>query len=133
MPKGIYFTGGKFTGIEIFGIAIGSARSINDMEKIITSRKEKFLYCQGANMMVPGANPYRIFSPNGGGDWYAIDEGHRIIGTAEEVYPGLLQSLDALEAIKDQVRGGKTIDPASSQGRSLLERAGFTVVERAGS
>ena len=134
MPRGIQTTGWGFKGIRLFGIALGSARSVTGIEDRLRRQYGKFLYCQGAttmllDVMVPDANSYHLFSPNGGRDWYAIDEDDAIIGTADEVYPGLLAHLDGMEALTDHAWKNGPIDLASPEGRGLLEGAGFTVVE----
>lgn len=129
MPRGIDMSGLCFSGIKLFGITFGSARSVTKMEDELQYHRKQYLYRQGGTTLVPGADSYKLFSPNGGKDWYAINEDHQIMGTADEVYSGLLKHLDGMEVLTGHVGKYGPIDPASTEGKDLLERAGFKVTE----
>ena len=129
MPREIQMSDLCFNGIRLFGIALGSARSVTKLEDELQHYRKQYLYRQGGTTMVPGADSYKLFSPNEGKDWYAINEDHQIMGTADDVYPGLLKHLDGMEVLTGHAGKYGPIDPSSLEGKDLLEKAGFTVAK----
>lgn len=78
---------------------------------------------------------YLLFSPDGGVTWYALERnsgtgGLDILGTAEEIYPGLLNHLEGMERLVAYV---KKHGPIGAQGKitesdlSVLSGAGLSV------
>ncbi len=81
---------------------------------------------------------YDLRSWDGGKNWYAIDKDLpfkqnevRILGTAEEVYPKLLQHLEAWDKLTEYAqKNGGVKDTKDSIGIELLKGAGFTVTKK---
>lgn len=77
---------------------------------------------------------YNLVSLDAGATWVAVepiaDGGRRVLGTAEQIYPGLLAHIEGIDALTRQVGSSGPLDLASPHSKALLERAGFTVAER---
>jgi hypothetical protein len=81
-----------------------------------------------------GVGSYRLDSFDGGRHWYAVelssDNGSKILGPAEEKFPGLMARLQGMDRLSDYVRrnGPLTLkgDNAALE-QHLLQGAGFTV------
>lgn len=83
----------------------------------------------GGTMLLTGDNiNYNLKTWDSGNHWYAIeyddDWGVIILGEAEEIYPGLLRHLDALDNL---ISHGPITNSADLD---LLRAVGFTVVEK---
>lgn len=79
---------------------------------------------------------YNLKTFDGGRHWYAIkydDEwGITIIGEAEEVYPGLLDHLDAWDSLSKRVakRGPISLGDITEEDVQALQRLGFGVEQK---
>ena len=82
----------------------------------------------GGTKLLTGDISYNLKTFDGGKHWYATeydeDWGVIILGEAEEVYPGLLKHLDALDNL---VSHGPITNSADLD---LLRAVGFTVTEK---
>lgn len=92
------------------------------------------LHKQGFAM---GFGSYELRSFDGGKLWYAVERGENgaviIKGTADEVFPGLLKHLDAMDALVEYAKknGPLTLSGArATDDRSMLENAGFVVSDK---
>lgn len=88
------------------------------------------LWICGGTTLVAGADFYDLFSPNGGRDWYALGENREIIGTAEEIYPGLLAHLAGFEALEKYAKEHGSIGRngiITPEDIRILKAAGFKV------
>lgn len=122
-----------------FGIGMWVRHSmVSDRLKELQHYKETYLWKVGGTLLVPNAKSYKLFSPDGGLNWYAVDADQRgswvkIIGAAEEVYPGLIGKLRGMHQLVEHVKkkGPLALDTTNStdatRNRKLLEAAGFTV------
>ncbi len=84
----------------------------------------------GGTMLLTGEwISYNLKSYDDGKHWYAIeygdDWGITILGEAEEVYPGLLKHIDAMDRLTDHVNTNGPI--ASESDFDLLRDVGFEV------
>lgn len=77
---------------------------------------------------------YDLRSWDGGQNWYAVDHNLetkevKILGTAEEIYPGLLDCLNGWNRLTDHVikNGPIGSKPITDKDIEVLEGAGFTV------
>jgi hypothetical protein len=91
--------------------------------------KRTYLTKQGGTTMIPNANSYRLISVNGGEEWLALSPQRKVLGTAEEVYPGLVEHLDAMDRLLEYTRTHGPINPLSNEGLEMLNRVGFKVVK----
>ena len=98
--------------------------------------KDTYLWKTGGTTLVPNANFYRLFSADGGKNWYALENPSKvtdevkILGTADKIYPGLLKSLHAMDVLNEYIKKNGPL--TFSEGRrevekKLLEDAGFSV------
>ena len=78
---------------------------------------------------------YDLRSWNAGKDWYAVEYdkdldcgrwGLKILGDANELYPGLLEHLKAWDDLTCHVANNGPVDGSDSSGISLLKKIGFT-------
>lgn len=73
---------------------------------------------------------YNLKTFDSGKHWYAIEYddcwGMTILGEAEDVYPGLLKHIDAMDKLTNHVSINGPIDLSSSDA-DLLRDAGFTI------
>jgi hypothetical protein len=84
---------------------------------------------KGENML-----NYDLRSWDGGKNWYAIDvdlpfeqNQIKILGTAEEVYPKLLEHLEAWDDLNAWIKINGAVDGTNEIGLRKLKNAGFTV------
>lgn len=79
---------------------------------------------------------YMIHSWDGGKTWYAteydeecVDDmwGITILGDASEMYPGLLEHIEGMDALTDYVQKNGPINGTDPAGLKALEGAGFEV------
>lgn len=91
----------------------------------------------GGTSLVPGADSYNLRTFDSGKHWYAVqyddDWGMKIIGNAEEVYPGLINHLDAMNKLTAHVEAHGPLtfqDGADGDDAKLLRDAGFDVIEK---
>ncbi len=78
---------------------------------------------------------YMIHSWDGGKTWYATEYdkeceggwGIRILGNAQEMYPGLLEHILGMHQLTKYVEDNGSIDGGDALGIDALENAGFTV------
>jgi hypothetical protein len=120
-----------FIIINLMILGIISLRKTNKrLSEYLEHYRSTYLNLNGCTTLVPNANPYHLFSPNGGLNWYALGRKDEILGTAEEVHPGLLSQIVGMRALTDFVTSH---GPIGSGGQvtsgeiDLLETAGFTV------
>lgn len=115
--------------MRLFGLSLRSARSARYDAEELAYYQGKYRTQTGSTRLVRGFDQvdYRLLSPNGGRDWYVLDERDAVVGPVEEVYPGLLDSLAAVDSLVRLAEAGAPVDPASKGGAALLEAAGFDV------
>ena len=135
--------GGYFLGMRVH------ERQIAPEMASLAYFKDTYLEKQGGTIW-HGIGDYRLASFDGGRNWYAITKtpyknetgefvlnargNHaqevKIIGPAEEVYPGLVSYLKGFEALIEYVKekGPMTFsEERAEQDKKVLEAAGFTV------
>ena len=98
----------------------------------------------GATMMVPGVNSYTLRSFDGGKNWYAIEMRNQkvvkdvdgnltidheliVLGKVDDVYPGLLAHLEAVDRLMQHVEKNGPVTGKDAAGIEMLGKAGFTV------
>lgn len=86
----------------------------------------------GGTSLLTGTNiNYNLRTFNSGKTWYAVeldsDWGMTIIGESEEVYPGLLDHIEAIDRLTQHVQENGAIDLSNLDNIKLLEDAGFEV------
>jgi hypothetical protein len=92
--------------------------------------RNQYQYKCGATSLIGGKNgiSYRLLSIDGGKSWLALDnDTHRVLGYVEDIYPGLIEHLQGMEALTDYVRKNGLITLGEPGGIELLEQAGFMV------
>jgi hypothetical protein len=74
---------------------------------------------------------YDLRSFDGGKNWYAVNntDGVKILGKADEVYPGLMKQMDAVDAMVDYAKTNGPITLTKDSEIRLLQNAGFTVIK----
>lgn len=91
---------------------------------------ETFLSKQGGTQNVPS---YHLMSFDSGQSWYAVDQndkGFKIVGPAEDIFPGLLAHLKATDDLIKYVETNGPItfsDTTMEKDVEILEGAGFEV------
>lgn len=82
-----------------------------------------------------GYGNYRLESFDGGKNWYAVDHNSstgetKILGTAEEKFPGLLKHLEGMDALVEYAEKHGAINPAnmSEAEKAIVDGAGLKVV-----
>lgn len=114
---------------------IDSTRTLARVEARHAETVSKLRFKSGGTVLWGGSAGkvlnYNLVSLDAGSTWMAVepasDGGRRVLGTAEQIYPGLLAHLEGMDALTSQVRSSGPLDLASPQAKVLLERAGFTV------
>jgi len=89
----------------------------------------------GTSMLTDGEFiNYQLKTFDSGKTWYAIeyddDWGVTILGEAEDIFPGLLQHLEAMNELQQYVQENGPIRGFQSGEIKLLENAGFEVTEK---
>lgn len=122
-----------FLTSSLFWISLLNANNRADRAELTIERlTEHTGRKSGGTSLLTGTNiNYDLRTFDSGNTWYAVkrndDWGISIIGEAEEVYPGLLDHLEAWDTLTEYVQKNGPIDANSIQ---LLEDAGFKVVEK---
>ena len=109
----------------------GNARNLKELAYY----QSTFLRKQGFTVFVEEAkNGYNLRSFDGGKTWYAAEQladgSLKILGLSDVVYPGLLQHLHGMDALKNHVKkfGPLTFSgERTTEDRKIAEAAGFTV------
>lgn len=118
-------------GMKLFGLSLRSYRQARQDAEELAYYKDKYRLKVGGTSLLRGFDQvnYRLLSPNGGRDWYVLDDADAIVGPVEEVYPGLLDNLAAMDSLVRLAESGAPVDPATAAGAALLRHAGFEVTK----
>jgi hypothetical protein len=88
----------------------------------------------GGTVLVEGASSYNLKSFDSGENWYAIkynkEWGMKILGTAEDIHPGLLKHLDAMDKITSRIDNGEKFtleDGINGKDANLFRDVGFKI------
>jgi hypothetical protein len=105
---------------------------IRRLEHELNYYQKTFLRRQGGTSFKGGVLNYELRSLDCGKNWYAVDckEGEvKILGSAEDVYPGLLAHLDGMQALINYVEKNGPIGsrPFTQNDLEALSKAGFKV------
>jgi hypothetical protein len=100
--------------------------------------QKTYLRKQGATVFVKGAEKgYNLHSFDGGKIWYAVtevDDGSlKVLGSADVIYPGLIQHLHGLDMLVDYVQKNGPVTFSGGRAatdQKLMEAAGFTVTHK---
>jgi hypothetical protein len=87
--------------------------------------RDTFLSRQG---YLVGYETYHLMSFDGGRNWYAAERkcGHvKILGEAEEIYPGLMEKLIGIKRLVDLVDRFGPLNIGDPEHHQILEEAGF--------
>lgn len=102
--------------------------------RLLKYYKETYLSKQGWKM---GFGDYKLHSFDGGKRWYAVELGEDdaviIKGLADEVFPGLLDRIDGLDALMAYVKKSGPLTFSGERAKTdqaILEAAGFAVAEK---
>jgi len=129
----IILSGMLFMSIALFNIALNNANNRADRaEQTIERLTEYTDRKSGGTSLLTGSNiNYDLRTFDGGLTWYAVernnDWGFKIIGDSEEVYPGLLDHIEAMDRLTQHVQTNGAIDLSNLDNIKLLEDAGFEV------
>jgi hypothetical protein len=112
-----------------------SARSLARLEARHAETVSQLRFKSGGTVLWGGSAGkvlnYSLASLDAGSTWMALepatDGGRRVLGTAEQIYPGLLAHIEWMDALTSKVQSSGPLDLASPQTTVLLERSGFTV------
>lgn len=115
------------------GTSYQKHRSVHDLQDLAYYRQTN-LFQSGWSQ---GVGSYQLYSLNGGKNWWAVEQTEdgqvEIIGSAEEVFPGLLKRLRAWDDLEEYARenGPLTLsgDRAAIE-QIVLEATGSTVKRR---
>jgi hypothetical protein len=76
---------------------------------------------------------YDLRTFDGGKNWYAVtdtDKGVTILGTAEEIHPGLLAHNAGMDALLKSVKQNGPVDISNPDQLKLLTNAGFSISKK---
>lgn len=82
---------------------------------------------------IMGLGSYSLLSVDGGKTWYdtrVTSDGYVLNGRVEEIRPGLLEKIQAFDALTDHVTKHGPINlsgPGTTEGMELLQDAGFSI------
>lgn len=122
--------------ITVVSFALGAYstwRGFADGRRRLAYYAQTYLSKSGFTTLYKGQESlnYNLRSFDGGKNWYAVEEtvtgGVKILGLSEEVYPGLLKHLEAMDHLVSYVEKYGAIRLLNREGVRLLERVGFTV------
>ena len=134
-----------FSGLVLHGIFSPKMRHYNSMKERQAERNKIELSHQGGGILYLPPNwdkekdgkyfNYNLRSWDAGKTWYVIDYdeecgdgwGIIILGNAREMYPGLLEHIEGMDALTKYVEDNGSIGGDDSLGIEALENAGFTV------
>jgi hypothetical protein len=126
-----------FGSIITFCLAIGTWNLHVDNQRMKHSLDyydANYLRKQGGTTSWPGSKGgwvnYDLRSFDAGKHWYVVTnngDGFVIVGEAEKIYPGLIDNLDAWDAIVNYAQSNGPISLNNSQQVQLMERAGFQI------
>jgi len=134
-------TWGGFT----YGLIIPKVQEWKRMKESLKNHKDTYLQKTGATSLYfpPGWNKirdgksfsYSLRSFDGGKNWYAIDKEKLfdevvILGSIEDIYPGLLEHLDGFDDLFNYVSKNGPLDVTNSEDLKTLTDAGFTVSKK---
>ena len=87
----------------------------------------------GTSLLTGEPINYNLRTFDGGRTWYAVEFDNEsrmtILGEAEEVFPGLLDHISALDRLTEYAKLHGPITGNSQEGIEILEAAGFEVKE----
>ena len=113
-------------------------RNFKQERETLAWYSKQFLQKQGGGDLF-GVKSYDLRSIDGGRNWFAVertnDEGIKVLGPVEKIYPGLMGKIYGLNALTDYAKKNGPVtfsDERKSVEKKLLEAAGFTVVEDKG-
>lgn len=92
--------------------------------------RKTFLSRQG---FLLGYGNYSLMSLDGGYNWYAVernDKQVKVLGEAEEVFPGLMAQMMGLKRLFDLIEEKGPLNIGDPDDRRVLEAAGFGFHER---
>jgi hypothetical protein len=118
------------------GVLIGVLIGIHDwngtrgrMKRELDYFKKTFPQHQGGTILIPNANYYRVVSVDSGKTWISFDHQGNVMGWTNDVQPGLIDHIEAMNRFKKYVEENGPINPMSNEGVRMLERAGFKMVK----
>ena len=129
----------KVTAVLLLIAALFFAAGVLYQKHASTRAMEELVYYKGTYLWksgwAKGFGSYVLRSFDGGRSWYAverIEDELKVLGPAEEVFPGLLSQLYGLDALVKYVEQNGPITLTGERARTdqaILEAAGFTVTE----
>jgi len=110
-------------------LIVSQRAKIKDQQAMLSWYHRNYQHKIGGTSFIPNADSYRLFSYDGGKNWYALGDEDEIIGTAEEVFPGLLNHLDGWDRLEEYARKNGPINACGITGEEtrLLQDANLTV------
>ena len=88
----------------------------------------------GATSLWDGSNGemlcYQLQSFDGGINWYVMRSDGKntyVQGNVENVYPGLLKHLNAMDNLTQRIEASGPLNPSNPEDMNFLKNAGFTV------
>lgn len=107
---------------------------VNRMERDLNYYTNTYKVKQGSTSLWEGSKGaflnYELRSFDGGRNWYVVrrdGDNVYIQGNVENVYPGLLKHLTAMDALYNQVEKNGPLNLANSKDIDLLKNVGFQV------
>lgn len=114
-----------------------AGQKINDLEKDLADYKTTYLSRSGWTAYQDYGS-YQLQSLDGGRTWYAVEYQEdgvvKVLGNADSLYPGLVENIEAFDALFKYVEENGPIGsrPITSEDLKFLEDAGFTVEKSGG-
>lgn len=140
MPLGFLLGSGIFIIFALILVLLSLYQEVKKLREKLFYYNRKYLYKSG---YMTGYGSYELVSLSGGKSWYAAQTGlvdttpwHyevtdvRILGPAEEIYPGLLSKLNGMETLMKHIteNGPLTLTGERTQKDiQLLREAGFEI------
>ena len=129
-----------FSLMIMLGFWLGSESRQDELNNLQTRIDDAFKHWDqrvGGTTLIEGADSYNLRTFDSGKNWYAVayddDWAMSIIGSAEDVFPGLINHLNGMKALTDHVESNGPITlKGGIEGKeaSLLRKAGFELVSK---
>lgn len=109
-------------------------KKVSKMERELEFYQKTYKVKQGSTALWEGSKGnflnYELWSFDGGRNWYVIrrdSDNVYIQGNVENVYPGLLKHLTAIDTLYDRVETNGPLNLSNSEYIELLKTVGFEV------
>lgn len=121
----------------LVGFVFLELQEIKSLKKDLADYQTTYLSKSGSTAYQDYGS-YQLQSLDGGRTWYAVEYQEdgvvKVLGPADSLYPGLVENIEAFDALFKYVKENGPIGsrPITSEDLKFLEDAGFTVEKSGG-